>query len=177
MGASGKTAWLLEPSMFAYAVGTILTCGTFSAKSMQSADSNEPPHDKTNKIICGPRKDSDQPGHLPSLISVLVVRMKKTWVLSYPLSIQWRLWLDWADSQADLSLRWEHMPFFFFFMRRLIDEYLCTASEGLKLFQSKSVQLVYIKTTHGRTEIWSLFTGGLYLVGQFQRFTNKCLQI
>ena len=29
--------------------------------------------------------------------------MKKAWVLSYPLSAQWRLWSDWADAQADLS--------------------------------------------------------------------------
>ena len=31
---------------------------------------NEPPHDKTNKIACAPSEDSDQPGHLPSLISL-----------------------------------------------------------------------------------------------------------
>ena len=30
--------------------------------------------------------------------------MKKAWVLSYPLSAQWRPWSDWADAQADLSL-------------------------------------------------------------------------
>ena len=24
---------------------------------------NEPPHDKTNKMICAPSEDSDQPGH------------------------------------------------------------------------------------------------------------------
>ena len=35
---------------------------------------------------CAPSKDSDQPGHSPSLIRVLAVRMKKAWVLSYPLS-------------------------------------------------------------------------------------------
>ena len=29
----------------------------------------EPPHDKTNKMACIPSKDSDKPGHLPSLIS------------------------------------------------------------------------------------------------------------
>ena len=33
----------------------------------------EPPHDKTNKMICAPSKDSDQPGHLPSLIRVFAV--------------------------------------------------------------------------------------------------------
>ena len=34
----------------------------------------EPPHDKTNKIICASSEDSDQPGHPPSLIRVFAVR-------------------------------------------------------------------------------------------------------
>ena len=38
--------------------------------------------------------------------SVFNVRMKKAWVLSYPLSTQRRLWSDWVDAQADLSLCW-----------------------------------------------------------------------
>ena len=57
---------------------------------------------------CVPGKDPDQPGHLPSLIRVFAVRMKKAWVLSYPLSTQQRLWSDWVDAQTDLSLRWAH---------------------------------------------------------------------
>ena len=40
--------------------------------------------------------------------SVFAVRMKKVWVLSYPLSAQRRLWSDWVDAQADLSLCWAH---------------------------------------------------------------------
>ena len=75
---------------------------------------NEPPHDKTNKMVCAPSEDSDQPGHPPSLIRVFAVRIKKAWVLSYPLSAQRRLWSDWADAQVDLSLRWAHMPFCWF---------------------------------------------------------------
>ena len=39
--------------------------------------------------------------------------MKKAWVLSYPLSAQRRLWSDWVDAQADLSLRWAHCHFVF----------------------------------------------------------------
>ena len=78
----------------------------------------EPPHDKTNKMACAPTEDSDQPGHPPSLISVFAVHMKKAWVLSYPLSAQWRLWSDWADAQADQSLQWAHIPFCL--MRRFI---------------------------------------------------------
>ena len=72
------------------------------------------PHDKTNKMACAPSEDSDQPWHPPSLIRVFAVRMKKAWVLSYPLSTQRRLWLDWADAQTDLSLRWAHMPLCWF---------------------------------------------------------------
>ena len=34
----------------------------------------KPPHDKTNKMICAQGEDSDQPGHLPSLIRVFAVR-------------------------------------------------------------------------------------------------------
>ena len=59
-------------------------------------------------MACAPSKGSYRPGHPPSLI-----RMKKAWVLSYPLSAQWRLWLDWAVAQADLSLRWAHVSMVF----------------------------------------------------------------
>ena len=52
--------------------------------------------------------------------SVFAVRMKKAWVLSYSLSTQRRLWLDWPDAQADLSLRWAHSHFVGFVTLRLI---------------------------------------------------------
>ena len=57
---------------------------------------------------CAPSEDSDQPGNPPSLIRVFAVCMKKAWVLIYPLSAQRRVWSDWADAQADLSLCWAH---------------------------------------------------------------------
>ena len=69
---------------------------------------------------CAPSEDSDQPGHPPSLIRVFAVCMKKHWVLSYPLSAQRMLWSDWADAQADLSIRWAHTHFVSFDMSRLI---------------------------------------------------------
>ena len=40
------------------------------ARTESKSFSNEPPHDKTNKMACAPSEDSDQPGHLPSLISL-----------------------------------------------------------------------------------------------------------
>ena len=45
--------------------------------------------------------------HPPSLIRVFAIKMKEALVLSYPLGAQ-RNWSDWADAQADLSLRWVH---------------------------------------------------------------------
>ena len=38
----------------------------------------EPPHDKTNKMACAPSEDSDQPGHTPSLISLIWVFAGRT---------------------------------------------------------------------------------------------------
>ena len=61
-------------------------------------------------------------GHLPSLIRVFAVRMKKAWILGYPLSAQRRLWSDLANSQADLSLRWAYTHFVGFVMSRLISK-------------------------------------------------------
>ena len=51
----------------------------------------KPPRDKTNKMAWVPSEDSNQPGHLPSLIRVFAVRIKEAWILSYPKSAQRRL--------------------------------------------------------------------------------------
>ena len=83
----------------------------------------EPLPDKTNKMVCAPSEDSDQPGHPPSLIRVFTVRMKKASLLKYLMSAQRRLWSDWADAQADLSLRWAYRSFCWF----------CLAADHIKL--------------------------------------------
>ena len=63
-------------------------------------------------MACAPSEDSDQPGHPPSLIRVFAVRMKKAWVLNYPLSAQRRLirlgrCLGWSESSLGAqSLCW-----------------------------------------------------------------------
>ena len=64
-------------------------------------------------MTCAPSEDSDQSVHPPSLISLRYPH-EDSWVLSYPLSAQRRLWSDWTDAQADLSLRWVHMSFCWF---------------------------------------------------------------
>ena len=53
----------------------------------------EPQHDKTKKIICASSKDSDQLGHLVSLIRVFAVCMKKPWVLSFLAKTDQTVWM------------------------------------------------------------------------------------
>ena len=65
-------------------------------------------HDKTNKLTCAPSEDSDQPGHPPSLVRVFAVRSIGSQGPKVSSCGQRRFWSDWADAQADLSLRWMH---------------------------------------------------------------------
>ena len=55
-------------------------------------------HDKTNKMACAPREDSDQPVLLESLLCA-------QWVFKDPrfLHVVSEDWSDWADAEADLS--------------------------------------------------------------------------
>ena len=57
----------------------------------------KPPLDKTNKMTCAPSEDSDQPGHLPSLIRVFACTQ---WVAKDPkfLHADREDWSDWADA-------------------------------------------------------------------------------
>ena len=77
--------------------------------------------------------------HGVSLIRVFAVRRKKAWVLNYPLSAQRRLWSDWADAQADLSLRWAHTHFVSFVVLRLILQHLLFNSDFAGLVMSRLI--------------------------------------
>ena len=63
---------------------------------------------------CAPSEDSDQPGHPPSLIRVFAVHSMGSYGTKLSSCGQRRLWSDWADAQADLSLRLAHKPFCWF---------------------------------------------------------------
>ena len=69
---------------------------------------------------CAPSEDSDQPGHPPSLITVFAVCSMGSSGSKLSSCGQQRLWSDWADAQADLSLRWAHSHFVGFVTRWLI---------------------------------------------------------
>ena len=93
-----------------------LNCKHLTLKKVNvKCEANEPRHDKTNKMSVHPAKTQISLGIGP-VWSVFPIRMKKAWVLSYPLSAQRRLWSDWADAQADLSLCWAHSHFVGFVM-------------------------------------------------------------
>ena len=60
-------------------------------------------------MACALSEDSDQPRHPPSLIRVFAGGSKDSQGLKASSCGHRRLWSDWADSQADLSLRWAHV--------------------------------------------------------------------
>ena len=51
----------------------VKSCGATLLSLKAKLKRSEPPHDKTNKMICVPSEDSDQPGHPSSLIRVFTV--------------------------------------------------------------------------------------------------------
>ena len=81
---------------------------------------------------CAPGEDADQSGHPPSLIRVFAVRMKKAWVLSYPLSAQLRLIRlggcpGWPESSLGahailLVLSWSGSVFFTYIFAQFISQ-------------------------------------------------------
>ena len=81
----------------------------------------EPLHKKTYKMTCAPSEDSYQPyhclsfyfsyqpGHSPSIISLRCPHEE-----SFGPYLPIERTAKWADTQADLSLRWVHRPFCWF---------------------------------------------------------------
>ena len=80
--------------------------------------------------------------HPPRLIRAFAVRIKKAWVLSYPLSAQRRLRSDWVDVQADLSLRWAYSHFVGYVVRRL--SYVKSVFTKFILLRQTNFHLVWI---------------------------------
>ena len=64
--------------------------------------------------LCAQRRLRSVWASPPSLIRVFAVCSLGSRGPTLSSSGQWRLWSDWADAQADLSLRWAHRPFCWF---------------------------------------------------------------
>ena len=73
----------------------------------------ELPHDKTNKITVRPAKSQISLGICPVWSESSLCTQ---WVAKDPSFLQADSedWSDWADAQADLSLWWVHMSFYWF---------------------------------------------------------------
>ena len=77
----------------------------------------EPPHEETNKVSVCPAKTQISLCMRP----VWSESSLSTWRNIGSLATHWMHcedWSDWADAQADLSLRWAHSHFVGFVMRR-----------------------------------------------------------
>ena len=128
---------------------------------------------------CAPSEDSDQYGHPPSLIRVFAVRSMGSSGPKLSSCGQWRLWSEWADAQADLSLRWAHMPFCSFCHKAAHIRFsLGTAScksrpQSLTSSKCKKhVQLYFVKWL---TNIWtSSCDYGTYHIGDQRRLRRAC---
>ena len=70
----------------------------------------ESQREKTYLLISASSKDRNQPTRPRSLIRVFVIRMETLCILGYPKCAQWRFWSACANAQADLNLRWAHIP-------------------------------------------------------------------
>ena len=85
---------------------------------VQNKTSDEPQHDKTNKM-------SVRPAKTPTSLCIRPVwsesSLRAQWVAKGPkfLHADSDDWSDWADAQADLSLRWAHTHFVGFVMSQL----------------------------------------------------------
>ena len=101
----------------------------------------EPPHDKTNNVAVRLAKTQISLGIRPvwSQSSLCAQWVAKDSYFKLPSCGQRRLWSDWADAQADLSLRWAHSHFVGFVTMRLILSFIAVHSGeqlwpmGLKL--------------------------------------------
>ena len=63
------------------------------------------------KIVCTPRKVSDQPGRPLSLIRIFAVRLQRTLVLSLQMNTKQRFRSDPVVVQSGQSLYWTHSLF------------------------------------------------------------------
>ena len=93
-----------------------------------------------------PTKTAERPANIQISLgiclfwSVFAVRIKKPWILSYPLRAQRRLWSDWNDAQADISLRLAHMQFCLFCHAAAL-LYCCLIFDSIK--KNKTIKNIF----------------------------------
>ena len=133
---------------------------------------------QNQQCVYSPSEDSNQPGHPPSLISLRCPH-EETLGPSYPLSAQRRLWSDWVDSQADLSLRWAHTHFVGFVVSWLIymykeTRYTTKSNVNFCGFSRRFLKLLIFKNVilTVRTVNWKMKTS-LLMMGLMANIKSK----
>ena len=116
---AGCRIWLYQFLIIAYLFTLIFSssCAIALMCSSSAILFYEPRHDKTNKMSVRPAKTQISLGIRPVWSEFSLCAQ---WVAKVSSCGQRRLWSDWADAQADLSLRWAHTHFVGFVMSRLI---------------------------------------------------------
>ena len=115
----------------------------------------EPPHVKINKMTAH-SKDKDQPGHPPSLIRVFAVRSIGSEGPKLSSVGQWRLWSDWVDAQADLSLSLGAQSFCWFCHEAAhIITYGIDVKSSNSVFWSTDLMCKKAKVVLGRAILWN----------------------
>ena len=122
-------------------------------------------HDMTKltKWLCA-SEDSDQPGHPPSLIRDFAVHLMGSWGPKLSPCGQWRLWSDWADAQADLSLRWAHSHFVGFVMPWLKLQCTCSCKRKPTLFlgYTQPKRQIFSRKKKKKKQLWKFNTSFQY---------------
>ena len=116
----GRCPGWSESSLSTQVILFVLSCGgSYSSwfKSLPRSTS-EPRHDNTNKVTVRPAKTQISLGIRPVWSESSLCAQ---WVAKDPsfLHADSEDWSEWADAQADLSLRWAHTHFVGFVMSRL----------------------------------------------------------
>ena len=115
--------WWMRKIHLSYEVAVIQrvkSCHTCKTRITAGYKTFEPQHDKTNKVAVHPAKTQISLGIRPVWSGSSLSAWRKLGSIATLWAQQRRLWSDWADAQADLSLRWVHSHFVGFVMLRLI---------------------------------------------------------
>ena len=106
-----STTLLMWSSVYFYLLGVMNLTYRVDARIDVDGSTTKLLHDKTNRMTCTPSEDSDQPGHLPNLIS-LCFWLKKVWILSYPFTAKTLIRLGGCPGWSESC--WAHRSFHWF---------------------------------------------------------------
>ena len=169
---SDQTRWMPQINFMKYRLAVLTKDPFYFVKNEKSRLMTKPTKRSVHPA------DSDQPGHPPSLIRVFTVRSMGSWGPNVSSCGQQRLWSDWVDAQADLSLRWAESHLIDFVMRRL-KVYCSDPKQRLdciwKVFTvCHSVRIFWLHSSKFRIIRASSWDYGTYHIDDLRRLRRAC---